>query len=385
MPYTDANYGVRMARAQAGVGVDWNGDGTVSNVPVSVDLNEPFHGLPNCKGVPDTEESPGTKLGPYSDWENLVYNFRHSPSFHHPGAARTPEEEAAVRALVLNASIDEPDVTQEEILNNLPAPRPTGKFTMDGALDASVLSVATNAGITLSARYLPPQLYLATNAAAGQGGDMVVFLSDARGALRAAPLGKAGQAGAWDASLFGRASGDPAAWADGAENLMNSVTVDTSGAVLEGVVDVGLLFGTNPPELYVALAKYAPGPGGALLAQAPAGNGDGNVDGTEFLSLTGLVSVPGTPGSTPPGVHIAMLGAQPTRGGARFRLTLGAASDVDVSLQNVAGRRVARIARGAFAAGPHDLAIGEGVAPGVYFLVVRALGETQATRVVIIR
>ena len=71
--------------------------------------------------------------------------------------------------------------------------------------------LASNGGITLYGTYNPPQLYLATNAAAAQGGDMVVLLSNARGALRVAPLGKAGQAGAWSASLFGRASGDPSA------------------------------------------------------------------------------------------------------------------------------------------------------------------------------
>jgi hypothetical protein len=269
-------------------------------------------------------------------------------------------------------------------LDNLPPPKPEGKFVMDGTLDGSARAIAANAGITLNACYKPPQLYLATNAAAAQGGDMVVLLADARGTLRAAPLGKAGQAGAWSASLFGRATGDGSAWADGTEAPLTSVTVDSAAAVLEGVVDVGLLFGRNPATLYVALAKYAPGKRRALLAQAPAGNGDGNVDGSEFLSLTGVTGVTPPPAATGPGVRIALLGAQPALHGARFRLTLATAAHVEVTLQNVAGRRVATIAQGEFEAGPHDLAIGDGIAPGVYFVVARALGETRTTRLVIV-
>jgi hypothetical protein len=350
--------------------------------PVSVDVNEPGHGTKDCAGLTDLGMTPGEGLYAHADWQDLVYNFRSSPGFHHPDAlVTTGGYEALAEAEVL----PELDAAQEAALDNLPAPRPTGKFTMNGVLDASAVPLATNGGITLYGVYKPPQLYLATNAAAAQGGDMVVFLADSRGALRAAPLGKAGQAGTWKASLFGRASGDPSAWADGAENLTNSVTVDTSGTVLEGVVDVGLLFGKNPPSLYLAVAKYAPGAGGALLAQAPAGNGDGNVDGSEYLQLSGVVSVPEAPIASGERVRVELLGAQPATHGARIRLTLGVAGDVDITLQNVAGRRIARVAGGTYEAGVHDFTVQESLAPGVYFLVTRALGETRATRVVIVK
>jgi hypothetical protein len=45
---------------------------------------------------------------------------------------------------------------------------------------------------------------------------------------------------------------------------------------------------------------------------------------------------------------------------------------------------LATIVQGQLEAGPHDLAVGGGLAPGVYFLVARALGETRATRMVIV-
>jgi hypothetical protein len=385
MPYTDANYDVRQARVEFGVPVDWNGDGVIQTAYQELDINEPFFGLKDCNNVTDLHTSPDELLVPKSDWEDLKYNFRSSPRFHPTNAVVTTGDAYAALRTTAGEFIPEPDAAKDAAFDRLPAPRPTGKFTMNGVLDASAVPLASNGGITLYGVYKPPQLYLATNAAAAQGGDMVVLLSDSRGTLRAAPLGKAGQAGAWKASLFGRASGDPAAWADGTETLMNSVSVDTSGTVLEGVVDVGLLFGKNPPNLYLALAKYAPGSGGALLAQAPVGNGDGNVDGAEFLQLNGVVGVPETPVTIAERVRVELLGAQPSAHGARIRLTLGVAGDVDITLQNVAGRRIARIAGGTYEAGVHDFTVATQMAPGVYFLVTRALGETRATRVVIVK
>jgi hypothetical protein len=386
MPYTDSLHVLRQARLETGVGVDWNGNGSIETRFVGADVNVLGYGRIGCDNVVDLDLTPDDVLAPYSDWANLKYNFRKSESFPNPLPVCPPGENVlAGAAAVQDAFVIEPDAKENAAIDALPAPKPTGKFVMDGALDPVAAALATNAGITLYGRYNPPQLYLATNAAAAQGADMVVLFSDAPGALRAAPLGKTGQAGAWSALLSGRAAGDGSAWADGTEAPLTSVTADSAAAVLEGVVDVGLLLGRNPSNLYLALAKYAPGVGGALLSQAPAGNGDGNVDANEYFSISGVTSVPDAPPAGPAGLRIALLGAQPSLHGARVRLTLAAAATIDVALQSVAGRRLATIAHGNFEAGVHDLRIGEGIAPGVYFLVARAPGEIRTTRVVVVR
>jgi flagellar hook assembly protein FlgD len=59
-------------------------------------------------------------------------------------------------------------------------------------------------------------------------------------------------------------------------------------------------------------------------------------------------------------------------------------------VHDLAGRTVARLARGPFAAGVHDFAwdgtSGQGrrAPSGVYFVTVRALGETHTTRLVLL-
>ncbi|MEP7026979.1 MAG: hypothetical protein ABI960_00150 [Candidatus Eisenbacteria bacterium] len=390
VPYTDANHVVRQARLEPGAGVDWNGDGTIASY-VRVDVNSLQFGATGCDGVVFTDSSSTDILAPYSDWANLKYNFRKSEAFRNP-AVRCPRIDMKhASTAALNDVAIELTARENEALNHLPPPRPAGKFVMDGALDPNARPLASNGGITLYGTYNPPQLYLATNAAAAQGADMVVLLSDARGTLRAAPLGKAGQAGAWSASLFGRSSGDPSAWADAAEAPLTTITTDSSSAVLEGVIDLGLLYGANPPNVYLALAKYAPGSGGALLAQAPAGNGDGNVDGAEFLPLGTVVGVDPVAPPAVPGMQLALLGAQPSRGPLRVRLTLGASSAVDVALQTVAGRRIATIAHGQFEAGVHDFDLdqvrraGSGLPSGIYFVVARSEGKLRTTRVVLLR
>jgi len=72
-------------------------------------------------------------------------------------------------------------------------------------------------------------------------------------------------------------------------------------------------------------------------------------------------------------------------------LTLREPTDVDVSVQDVSGRRIATIAQGTRDTGSHELfwnpssGSGRRQAPGVYFLVVRALGKTEVSRIVLLR
>lgn len=70
----------------------------------------------------------------------------------------------------------------------------------------------------------------------------------------------------------------------------------------------------------------------------------------------------------------------PARGSARVTFELSAAMPVEAAVYDVLGRRVATLASGALAAGPHELAAETaGWAPGVYTVRVRA-GEAVATQ-----
>ncbi len=59
-----------------------------------------------------------------------------------------------------------------------------------------------------------------------------------------------------------------------------------TGGQMEGTIDLAAAFGSIPSTIYVSAAAYATADGGALAAQGPAGNGDGNIDPGEFLPLS---------------------------------------------------------------------------------------------------
>jgi len=66
------------------------------------------------------------------------------------------------------------------------------------------------------------------------------------------------------------------------------------------------------------------------------------------------------------------------------------AADVDLAIYDVSGRRVATLAQGALAAGPHTAhwdgvaSAGGSVRPGVYFVRLAALGAVRTARVAVV-
>ena len=265
MPFTDANGRPRLARLAPGVAVDWTGDGDSTKTSVNVDINL----------VGDTAKTPNGTLTGYADWSNLQYNFRNSTEYINP-VPNGPSPQ------------NPPELTKQinNIIDNIPPPRPSGQFLMDGLLDTSAVLLSSNGGVTLYARYKAGQLYVATNSALSQGADMFIFIADARNPLRSAPSGKSGQVAAWSVYLQNRNSDKSAGWFDAGGNLLTSITVDTPGTMLEGVVDIELLYGKRPAALYLAAGKYGKNPGDTLIAQVPAGNGDRNIDPPELFPFT---------------------------------------------------------------------------------------------------
>ena len=274
VPFSGPSRDTLYARLKPNTPVDWNGDGSIdSTTTVAGDLNI-FD--------PSVQPSPGETLTSQTDWDKLVYNFRNSPAFTNTRRfgplADTADDEMTGRTY--------------QFLNNLPPPRPVGQFAMDGQLDTSATLLGTNAGIILYARYKAGQLYVAANTAQSQGADMFIFISDGANPLRPAPAGKSGQVAAWTVYLRNKSSDNSVGWYDSTDTPLTNITVDTVGGVLEGVIDIELLYGRDPANLYLAVGKYAPGTGGALLAQVPEGNGDGNIDSSELLQFVGTPPPP---------------------------------------------------------------------------------------------
>lgn len=171
-------------------------------------------------------------------------------------------------------------------------------FRMDGALDDDV-PIRSSAGGRLHAAIKGHKLYVATRDAA-YGNDHFLYVSRQPGAMRAANWAKAGSIAAWDAFLADENDNGFARWFNANEGIIDDVVafqavtpgVPKNGVpndgVLEGIIDMRVLWGGIPETIHLAAAAYGNSNGGALIAssQAPAGNGNGNIEASEYLALT---------------------------------------------------------------------------------------------------
>lgn len=157
-------------------------------------------------------------------------------------------------------------------------------WTMDGQPEASVQTVASSGGGTLSACVMNGVLYVSAPDA-GEGNDHFILLAESPGTMGPAPWAKAGQVAAWDAFLADENSNDYEGWFDVPGGVATQAATGANGGVLEGTIDLAALYGSVPDEVYLAFAAYADPDGGALQPsmQIPAStNNDGNVDASEF-------------------------------------------------------------------------------------------------------
>ena len=78
-------------------------------------------------------------------------------------------------------------------------------------------------------------------------------------------------------------------------DLTKAAATGANGGVLEGTIDLAQLFGSRPDSVMLAAVAYGTANGGAMVAsqQAPAGNGNGTLEASEFVTVR-LCSLTGT-------------------------------------------------------------------------------------------
>ncbi len=171
--------------------------------------------------------------------------------------------------------------------------QPTQTFVMDGLPDSSALLLDSAQGMRLYVGWNGSDLYVATQSAPSQGGDVFILLADSLRSLTASPWAKSGSSAGWNAFLGNESTNNWTGWFNSAGGTLAATTSQASGAYLEGTVNVLSLFNRIPPVIYIAAARYQTQDGGALLAQVPAGNGNGNIDTSEFAHYSyALPAVP---------------------------------------------------------------------------------------------
>lgn len=110
----------------------------------------------------------------------------------------------------------------------------------------------------------------------------------------------------------------------------------------------------------------------------------------DILELYGQATPTAISGSTP-SFTVGQLVPNPSSGQSTFEFTLGSAQAVDISVFDVAGRRVRALEHGLRSAGAHRVGWdgrrddGSPAASGVYFIRARSGAATQTRRIVLVR
>jgi hypothetical protein len=166
---------------------------------------------------------------------------------------------------------------------------------MDGQADAAGYLEYPN-GMTIYAAVRAGILYVATWSPGGNGGstnDHFIFITDQllSSAIAPAPWGKVGNVAmaANKPFLGGESATSYCGWFNSPASAQVAKSPTNSGQ-MEGTIDLTAAFGSIPATIYVAAAAYQTADGGALAGQGPIGNGDGNIDPSEFLALS-LVAI----------------------------------------------------------------------------------------------
>ena len=226
----------------------------------------------------------------------------------------------------------------------------SGGFVLDGELDAGVPLLASGNGLSLWGQLDGDILYLATEATAATGLDHFLLVQETNSGSRSTVWAKAGTAVPWDYYLGAEVDNGWTGWFDAGETVQSgSEFGKAQGTVLEGTLDLATLYGSAPGTIWLATAGYATPDGGALTRQAPAGDGDGNLEAPEYYALSSL-------SATGDGVlhyrplHLT-LSPNPFNPAVEVRLDLPRAGEVRVEVFDLQGKRVATLHAGPAPAG----------------------------------
>ncbi|MDP8210454.1 MAG: dockerin type I domain-containing protein [Candidatus Stygibacter australis] len=152
-----------------------------------------------------------------------------------------------------------------------------GSFVIDGQLDAGVQLLTANDELELYADFSSTELYVAATSAMELGEDIFILIADNPGNMVSAPWAKSGQVADWDVFLAGESTNGWNGWFD-----QTASSQSQQSSVLEGVINLSQW--NNPESLYLCVASYQTQDGGSLQQQSPAGDGNGNIESTEYIN-----------------------------------------------------------------------------------------------------
>jgi hypothetical protein len=268
---------------------------------------------------------------------------------------------------------------------HVPATGTTG-YALDGFLDDGVPLLAGRNGLSLWGEWVDGLLYLATDGTGSSAGlDHFLLITADTTSITVAPWAKAGSAVAWAYFLGAENQTGWTGWFDSSEMIQTGPAFGMAqGSVLEGTLDIAALYPVRQPaQLWVAAAGYESPDGGALILQAPAGDGDGLLEVPEYHEMTNPLTGVEDNGEGLPALPWRLsLHPNPFNPSVAVHLFLPQLEPLRVEVYDLAGHKLATLHDGPAGPGPqlyrwngHDDR-GSACASGVYF--IRARGETES-------
>ncbi len=320
-------------------------------------VESPFSG-------PDTSGALTIKIGPFNNPKEIV----HSLAF----------------VIHYNNNTWDNNSGQDYHINFGDTSSVSSSFVMDGVLDVSAKKIASNNGMDLYAGWNGSDLYVATQSAQSAGGDVFIFVSDSLRPLVKAPWAKSGKAAQWSVLLGNESTNNWSGWFDAGEN---GITLSNkAGAILEGTVNLKSFFGKIPPLMYIGAARYQTSDGGTLLAQVPSGNGDGNVDASEFFAFNYQLTSVGDEHVRPLRFALDQNFPNPFNPATQLRFTIAGVRFVTLKVYDVLGREVASLVNERKSPGTYEVNFdGSALPSGVYFYRLEAGSFIETKKFVLLK
>jgi|GEM_PF-5306844 len=152
-------------------------------------------------------------------------------------------------------------------------------YVIDGNLDPNVPIFGNNGPWNLWADWNGTELYLATQDAPTQAGDVFIFLAETPGAMVSPPWMKDGLTAQWDAYMANELTNNYNVWWD--VNPSSQAVTETN-PTFEGTIRIEEEFGYIPDTVWLMAAIYSTNDNDPLMYQIPAGNGNNNIEAFEY-------------------------------------------------------------------------------------------------------
>ncbi|MGD8628840.1 MAG: T9SS type A sorting domain-containing protein, partial [bacterium] len=270
---------------------------------------------------------------------------------------------------------------------------------IDGSLDPASTLVASGGGFSLYADWDGEFLYLAAEGVGQTSNrDHFILVGEDLSTPVASPWAKAGTVADRTLYMGNEDSNSWCGWFDNTETVISSDTDCASGNYLEGIVRLETYLGNPlPDQVYLVVAGYASPDGGALQDQAPAGDGNGNIEAGEYVLFP--LATSGIDGR--PSAGMLTVGPNPFRESTTISFTLPSGSEVSgegspgggvsIEIHDILGRKVKSLS--AAAGGRRAGTViwdgsdwtGERVSPGIYFVRISSGSLVEVRRVVLVK